>query len=77
MGHGRGAGRARPTLAELVFKLIEHAGGSMDYVPVSQKMLRRVPLPEYLGQEIEFDKAQLSLFYDQVVEALSRQENAP
>ena len=65
------------TPADLKFKLVEHPNGTMDYLPVSQRMHRQVPLPEYLGQEIEFDKAQLSLFYNQIVEALSRQENAP
>jgi len=61
-----------PARTEIKFKLVDREGDLMDYVPIQQRYKKHVVAPEYLGAEIEFPKAQLTLFYDQIVRALTQ-----
>ena len=52
--------------------MVDREGDLMDYVPIQQRYKKHIVVPEYLGAEIEFPKAQLTLFYDQIVRALTQ-----
>lgn len=58
---------------ELAYKLVQRSDDMFDYIFTSKNLNKGVVLPDYLGEDIEFEKAQLAVFFWQILDILCKE----